>query len=465
MVGSFPRLSGWDRLFELQCGKLACCDSCSEGTGTLDGGVAKCAATDPGGTSLAGGSRPAIRAFAFRRGCNERDMRDMVALAPTRRVKVACAFGTRPEIIKLFPLLRELERRAAQFELLTISTAQHVELLHPLLALFRIEPTVTLNVMQPGQGLNPLLARIIERIDPVLETMKSDIVLVQGDTATALGVALACWNRAIPVGHVEAGLRTESADNPFPEEMYRRLIGRIATLHFAATSMNVRNLIAEGVNRDRIIHSGNTIVDALRHMLSVGAPTPELDRLLQRVGENRIIVLTTHRRETSDHELIENLTVLRNFLDSNSGYALIFPVHLNPRVRAAAAAVLADMPRAWLIEPLNYGDFIQLLSRAWLIVSDSGGIQEEAPSLGKRVLVLRRNTERPEAVTCGAARLMAGRPDRLAAEMKALATDDRWLRSASDTENPFGTGDSAVRIADAIADYFSNCQDASRHAS
>ena len=307
--------------------------------------------------------------------------------------------------------------------------------------------------MQPGQSLNALVARIVERIDPILERIQPDLLLVQGDTATAFAAAIAAWNRGVPLGHVEAGLRTNQADNPYPEEMYRRVIDRMAHLCFAATPGNVANLAKEGVEAWRIFLTGNTIVDALHHILRSSHPSATLAQLFDEIAGRRVIVLTAHRRETTTEELRAHLQALRYFLTLHPGYALVFPVHYSPRIREVAHAVLDGVPWVRLIEPLDYADFIQLLARAWLVVSDSGGIQEEAPTLRKRLLILRRNTERPEVLDHGAARL-AGDGGTLAAMLDALAVDDSWIRRAGGQANPFGTGDSAVRIAEAIAGHY-----------
>jgi UDP-N-acetylglucosamine 2-epimerase (non-hydrolysing) len=378
----------------------------------------------------------------------------MSSFPEKRPFKVACAFGTRPEVIKLFPLIAELERRPGQFETVTISTAQHKELLDPFLELFRLEPTHSLDAMQAGQSLNALMARIIERIDPVLDQAKPGLMLVQGDTATALAASLAAWNRGIPIGHVEAGLRTERPDNPFPEEMYRRLIDRAASLYFAPTKGNIANLTAEGVPAERIVLTGNTIVDALQHILKVGHLSATAEALLAAAGDRRIIVLTVHRRETSTEALHDHLDALARFLEANRGYVVIFPVHYNPRIRGAAKTAFTGVDGALLCEPLDYADFIQILARAWLVVSDSGGIQEEAPTLGKRVLILRTNTERPEVLDLGIGRLIGESMGALAAALDELVRDDAWIQAARGQRNPFGAGDSAARIADAILAHF-----------
>jgi UDP-N-acetylglucosamine 2-epimerase (non-hydrolysing) len=275
-------------------------------------------------------------------------------------------------------------------------------------------------------------------------------VLVQGDTTTAMTGALAAFYRNVAVGHVEAGLRTGDASSPFPEEMNRRLITRLARFHFAATTHNVNTLRAEGVPGDCIALTGNPVVDSLHATVARDEVDPEFRVRIAAIDARRLIVLTTHRRESFGEVMTENLRVLRNFVEAHADVALAFPVHPNPNVTGPTRAVLAGAPRVHLLDPLAYGEFVHLLSRAWLIVSDSGGVQEEAPSLGKALLVLRENTERPEAIESGVAQLVGGDPQRLAAMLDGIYADDSWVREVNRIENPFGRGDSGTRIVDAI---------------
>ena len=318
--------------------------------------------------------------------------------------KVLTAFGTRPELIKLGPVLAELETRADDFRTINVNTGQHADLLAPFLKLFGTRIDHDLEVMRPGQALNPLFARILNDIDPLLESHRPDVVLVQGDTTTAAAVALAAFQRKIPVGHVEAGLRTDDPQSPFPEEMNRRLISRVARWHFAGTTNHVRTLRREGVPREDIFRTGNPVVDALNWIGKTHC-SPALQDLLNRTAGLKRIAFTSHRRENFASLLEENLRVIRRFVERHADTAVIFPMHPNPVVREKAYSILAGVERIHLIEPLDYVDFIRLLSESWLIASDSGGIQEEAPSLGKPLLILRESTERQEVLETGLAKL------------------------------------------------------------
>jgi UDP-N-acetylglucosamine 2-epimerase (non-hydrolysing) len=304
--------------------------------------------------------------------------------------------------------------------------------------------------MRPGQAPNEVLARVLAGLDPLLADEQPDLLLVQGDTTTALAGALAAFHRGIPVGHVEAGLRTGDDTSPFPEEMNRRLITRLARYHFAATQANVETLRAEGVPDDRIVLTGNPVVDSLHEIQASHEPSARLKEALAPLEGLRLIALTTHRRESFGGVMEGHLRVLRRFIERHEGLALVFPVHPNPAVRAAADAALAGAPRVLRLDPLEYPDFIHLLSRAWLIVSDSGGVQEEAPTLGKPLLVLRENTERPEVLQCGVGRLVGNAPARLEVLLEEALVDADWFERVRTTPNPFGAGDSGARIASAI---------------
>lgn len=359
-------------------------------------------------------------------------------------------FGTRPEIIKLAPVIRALEARAGRWRTLNVSSSQHTDLLYPFAERLAVRIDRDLAVMKPGQAPNEVLARVLAGLDPLLAAEQPDLLLVQGDTTTALAGALAAFHRGIPVGHVEAGLRTGDAMSPFPEEMNRRLVTRLARFHFAATAGNVKTLRAEGVPHDRIVLTGNTVVDSLHEIQAGHEPSARLTEVLASLKDLRLIALTTHRRESFGGVMEGHLRALRRFVERHDDLALVFPVHPNPAVRAAADAALAGAPRVVRLDPLEYPDFIHLLSRAWLIVSDSGGVQEEAPTLGKPLLVLREKTERPEVLQCGVGRLVGNAPGRLEALLEEALEDAGWFERARTTPNPFGAGDSGVRIASAI---------------
>ena len=359
-------------------------------------------------------------------------------------------FGTRPEVIKLAPVIRALEARPECWRTLNVSSSQHTDLLYPFAKGLAVRIDRDLAVMRPGQAPNEVLARVLAGLDPLLADEQPDLLLVQGDTTTALAGALAAFHRGIPVGHVEAGLRTGDDTSPFPEEMNRRLITRLARYHFAATQANVETLRVEGVPEDRIVLTGNPVVDSLHEILAGHKPSARLKEALAPLEGLRLIALTTHRRESFGGVMEGHLRVLRRFIERHEGLALVFPVHPNPAVRAAADAALAGAPRVLRLDPLEYPDFIHLLSRAWLIVSDSGGVQEEAPTLGKPLLVLRENTERPEVLQCGVGRLVGNAPARLEALLEEALVDTDWFERVRTTPNPFGAGDSGARIASAI---------------
>jgi UDP-N-acetylglucosamine 2-epimerase (non-hydrolysing) len=366
--------------------------------------------------------------------------------------KVLTVFGTRPEVIKLTPVIQQLECRSLDFEVVNVSSGQHAELVYPFLTLFGIRVDHDLRVMDFDQTPNQVCSRVLASLDPILLNTKPDLIVVQGDTTTAMAGALAGFHRRIPVAHVEAGLRTGNIYSPYPEEMNRRLITRLATYHFAATARNRDTLLSEGVDQERIFVTGNPVVDSLEVIRSRTVIAPVLKEVLAATQGLRRLVLTAHRRESLGAAMAKNFRVLRNFVEFHDDVALIFPVHPNPAVMEAAAAILATHPRVRLIKPLDYQDFIVLLSHAWLIVSDSGGVQEEAPSLKKPLLILRENTERPEAIESGVARLVGGRPECLAAMLDGVYHDGTWIREIGKVENPFGNGDSGKRIVNIIGE-------------
>jgi UDP-N-acetylglucosamine 2-epimerase (non-hydrolysing) len=364
-------------------------------------------------------------------------------------LRLLLVFGTRPELIKFLPIFREAERHS-RVTLSAVMTSQHTDLVRPLVDLWRLPVEHDLDVMTAGQSLNDVAARVIGRLDPVLEDVAPDLVMVQGDTTSALCGALAAWHRRIPVAHLEAGLRTPRIDTPFPEEANRRLVSRLATLHFAPTQRNVDALIAEGVPAGAVFRTGNTVVDAVALVRGSQSPSPSVAALLRRLSGRRILLVTTHRRESFGRVLRDRLRALRRFVEARPDIELVFPVHPNPQVRDVAAAELAGSQRVHLLPPLEYPDFLHLLSSSWAIVSDSGGVQEEAPSFGKPLLILRPDTERPEAVESGVARLVGQSIERFETELAELDRPDSWAAGVGAIPNPFGTGDSAQRIFDAI---------------
>jgi len=365
--------------------------------------------------------------------------------------KILTIFGTRPEIIKLAPVIQQLDDCGKSLRTVNVTSAQHTELLYPFVRLFGIRIDEDLQIMEPNQTPNQVCSRVLAALDPILAREKPDMILVQGDTTTAMSGALAGFHQRIPVAHVEAGLRTGDTYNPYPEEMNRRIITRLASFHFAATARNRDTLLSEGVPHKSIFVTGNPVLDSLKTILESSTTTPVLKEVLKATQRLRRIIVTTHRRESFGPVMAENLRVLRSFIDRYEDMGLIFPVHPNPAVFGLATSILGGHPRIHLIQPLTYEDFIVLLSHAWLIVSDSGGIQEEVPTLRKPLLVLRKNTERPEAVESGVARLVGGSPERLRVMLEEVRQDGSWANEIGKIANPFGEGDSGKRIAQLIA--------------
>lgn len=366
---------------------------------------------------------------------------------------VLTLFGTRPEIIKLAPVVWALEKRGARLKALNVCSSQHTDLLRPFVAELDIRIDEDLAVMSPSQTLAEVLARVVAAMGRLIDKTRPDIVLVQGDTTTAIGGAMAAFYARVPVGHVEAGLRTMNRFSPFPEEMNRRLITRVADLHFAATPGNVATLLAEGVPKESIHLTGNPVVDTLKSVVSSTQPSEALSGVLDQVAGKRLIVLTTHRRENFGTVMRDHLRALRQFTAHHPDIGLVFPVHPNPAVREAVAAEFGGLPNIFCIAPLDYHDFLQLLSRAWLIVSDSGGIQEEAPSLGKPLLVLRDTTERPEVLEAGIGRLVGHSGERLEQLLEEALADEAWATRVAQGGNPFGDGHAGERIVDIVEHY------------
>ena len=361
--------------------------------------------------------------------------------------KAAVVLGTRPEAIKLAPLILELRNRE-DFDCITVLTAQHRELSDEVLRLFGITPTYDLDLMQPGQSLFDLSARLLTGLRPVYEEERPDVVIVQGDTTTTFIASLAAYYLRIPVAHVEAGLRTADKHNPFPEEINRRLTSNLADLHFAPTETAERALLAEGVPAESIVVTGNTVIDALLHIIEKAPPS---DYLPAGPDPNRRwILVTSHRRENWGAPLESICLALRDLSELYDDIEIIYPVHPNPRVRETTSKLLAEVPSIHLIEPLEYLSFVHLMNAASFIVTDSGGIQEEAPSLGKPVLVIREKTERPEAVDAGTVRLIGTSRERIVEQACELLDSEASYDEMSRKHNPYGDGNACPRIADAI---------------
>lgn len=358
--------------------------------------------------------------------------------------KVLTILGTRPEAIKLAPVIKELERHPGVVSRVCV-TAQHREMLDPFLTLFGIAPDHDLNLMQPGQTLFDVTTRVLTGIKEVLEAERPEIVLVQGDTTTAFAAALAAFYLKVGIGHVEAGLRTEDKYNPFPEEINRRLISHLADLHFAPTERARANLLAEGIPDKAIFVTGNTVVDALLRILEFTGDQDPLQGL-PLDSERRLILVTAHRRESFGEGLTNICRALKEITEGANDVEIVYPVHLNPNVQATVERHLSGLERVHLIAPLDYVPFVHLMSRAYLILTDSGGVQEEAPSLGKPVLVLRETTERPEAIEAGVAKLVGTAPERIVEETLRLLRDREEYNRMVMARNPFGDGHAAERI-------------------
>lgn len=368
-------------------------------------------------------------------------------------LKILSVFGTRPEAIKMAPVVKALSRQPG-FESKVCVTAQHRQMLDQVLTLFGIVPDFDLDLMQPGQDLTDITANVLSGMKRVLKEWRPDLILVHGDTTTTFAASLAAYYEKIPVGHVEAGLRTGNIYSPWPEEMNRRLTGAISARHFAPTERARQNLLAEGVSASQIHVTGNTVIDALlqvvervSHDVSLKAEFavqfPFLD------DSKKLILVTGHRRENFG-DGFENICTALKTLGQRSDVQIIYPVHLNPNVQEPVRRILSDCPQVQLIAPLDYLPFVYLMSRSYLIITDSGGVQEEAPSLGKPVLVMRDTTERPEAVEAGTVRLVGTDADRIVAEANELLDNDLMYQAMSQAHNPYGDGSAAIRIVEIL---------------
>ncbi len=366
------------------------------------------------------------------------------------KMRTLSIFGTRPEAIKMAPVLRSLGA-SSSIESIVCITAQHREMLDQVLELFEIRPDFDLDIMRPAQPLNELTASVFSGLEPVIEQVKPDWVLVQGDTTTVMSAALLAYYHQVKVGHVEAGLRTGDKYQPFPEEINRRVLGVVADLHFAPTTWARENLLRESVPEEKIVVTGNTVVDALN--IVVEQSVDLFAGPLKDLANETIILVTAHRRENFGEPMRRIFEALREIAQLYEGSAhLVYPVHLNPQVQEPATAMLSDVPNLHLIEPLAYLPMVHLIRRAHLILTDSGGIQEEAPGLGTPVLVLRERTERPEAIEAGTALLVGTDTDRIVTETRRLMDDPEAHASMTTATNPFGDGHAAERILEALLD-------------
>lgn len=375
-------------------------------------------------------------------------------------------FGTRPEAIKMAPLVKEFQKYPEKFETIVCVTGQHREMLDQVLHIFEIVPDYDLNIMKQGQDLYDVTARVLMGMRDVLKEAQPDVVLVHGDTTTSMAAALAAFYQQIPVGHVEAGLRTHNIYSPWPEEMNRQITGRIATYHFAPTPLSKQNLLAEGVKEEHIYVTGNTVIDALYMIVDKIKKNKELDTelegLLKRAGydvnrlagEKKLVLITGHRRENFGVGFIHMCTAIKDLTQKYPDVDFVYPMHLNPNVRKPIHEVfgedLSNLGNMFFIEPLEYLSFVYLMEKSSIVLTDSGGIQEEAPGLGKPVLVMRDTTERPEALEAGTVKLVGTNYDKIISEVSALLDNQRNYEKMSKAVNPYGDGKACKRIVHAL---------------
>ena len=380
--------------------------------------------------------------------------------------KIMLVFGTRPEAIKMAPLVKEFQKRPNEFQTIVCVTGQHREMLDQVLHIFEITPDYDLNIMKQGQDLYDVTARVLLGMRDVLKEAKPDVVLVHGDTTTSTAAALAAFYQQIPVGHVEAGLRTHNIYSPWPEEMNRQLTGRLATYHFAPTPLSRQNLLSEGVQESHITVTGNTVIDALYMVVDKikrdKALDAELEKLLKQSGYDvnrlndgkKLVLITGHRRENFGDGFISMCRAIKTLTEKYPEVDFIYPMHLNPNVRKPIHEVfgedLSGLGNMFFIEPLEYLSFVYLMEKSTIVLTDSGGIQEEAPGLGKPVLVMRDTTERPEALEAGTVKLVGTDYDKIIKEVSALIEDRAYYDRMSKAVNPYGDGKACQRITDRL---------------
>ena len=366
------------------------------------------------------------------------------------KIKVMTVFGTRPEAIKMAPLVLKL-KKDSRFREITVVSAQHREMLDQVLDIFRIKPDYDFNIMHKNQTLEDITSKVMLDMAKVIKKEQPDIVLVHGDTTTSFAAGLATFYEQTKLGHVEAGLRTWNKYSPFPEEMNRQMTDDLTDLYFAPTKLSKQNLIKENHPADNIYITGNTAIDALEQTVKQDYHHDVLDKISP---GNKIILVTMHRRENQGEPMRRVFKVMKQVVDSHKDVEIIYPVHLSPRVQKVAQEVLSDDPRIHLIKPLDVVDFHNLAKKSYFIMTDSGGVQEEAPSLGKPVLVLRDTTERPEGVAAGTLKLVGTEENKVRAEMIRLLEDEKAYDEMANAKNPYGDGKASDRIIDAIAYYF-----------
>ena len=358
-------------------------------------------------------------------------------------------FGTRPEAIKMAPLVKELENRK-EIKSIVCVTAQHREMLDQVLNIFKIKPDYDLNIMKQGQSLSEITSRVLLGLEEVIKKEEPNIILVHGDTTTTFAGALAAFYNKVDIGHVEAGLRTYDKYSPFPEEANRIMVDRITDMYFAPTEVSKNNLLKENIDESKIYVTGNTAIDAMKYTISDNYENSIFDW----VGDSKLILLTAHRRENLGEPMYNIFKAVKRLVNDNKNIKVIYPIHLNPLVRKIANEVFEDNERIKLIEPLEVVDFHNFINKSYLILTDSGGIQEEAPSLGKPVLVLRDTTERPEGITAGTLKLVGTNEDDIYNEATILLTNKSEYDKMSKASNPYGDGNTSKYIVDAIIEKY-----------
>lgn len=372
-----------------------------------------------------------------------------------KKIKVMVVFGTRPEAIKMAPLILQLKKQLEKFETMTVVTAQHRQMLDQVLQTFNIEPDIDLDIMGKSQTLTDITVKILNQLDKLLKEVKPDIILVHGDTTTTFATSLAAFYNQVRIGHVEAGLRTWEKYSPFPEEMNRQMTDAVTDLYFAPTMQSKENLIKENHDEKTIFVTGNTAIDALKLTVQENYHHDVLEQI---PSNHRLILVTMHRRENQGEPMRRVFRTLRQVVEAHDDVEVIYPVHLSPAVQEAAKEILSNHPQIHLIEPLDVVDFHNIAARSYFIMSDSGGVQEEAPSLGKPVLVLRDTTERPEGVTAGTLKLVGTESENIREAMETLLTDETVYHQMSQASNPYGDGRTSERIVEAIAHYFGRAE-------
>ena len=364
-------------------------------------------------------------------------------------IKVMTIFGTRPEAIKMAPLIKELEKRN-EIESIVCVTAQHREMLDQVLNIFDIKPKYDLNIMKVGQTLTEITARVLMGLDEVIKKERPNIILVHGDTTKTFAGALAAYYNQVSIGHVEAGLRTWDKYSPFPEEMNRQMVDRMTDMFFAPTEVSKNNLLKEDIKEDKIYITGNTAIDAMKYTVS----EKYNHELFDWIGEDKFILLTAHRRENLGDPMYNIFRAIKRIVEDNKDVKVIYPIHMNPKIRSIANEVIGDNERIKIIEPLEVIDFHNFINKSYLILTDSGGIQEEAPSLGKPVLVLRNTTERPEGIEAGTLKLVGTDEEVIYKETTKLLKDKAEYNKMSKASNPYGDGTTSIKIVDAIIEKY-----------